>query len=80
MMLGFKRVKEDGMYNRRRMTVLLMIGSVIWAITILICDVIYEFSTTEILAYLGFVTTLAGIPTWGYIKACSDEDKENEDQ
>lgn len=78
-MLGFVKKADDKLFNRRRMSVVLIVGAVLWAITILICDVIYEFNSAEILAYLGFVTALAGLPTWGYLKACSHEDKEDDE-
>ena len=79
-MLGFKQKTEDKLFNRRRMSVALIVGAVIWAITILILDVKYGFDASEIMAYLGFVTALAGLPTWGYLKACSHGDKNDSDE
>ncbi len=78
-MLGFKQKKEDKLFNRRRMSVMLIIGAIIWAITILILDVKYGFNASEILAYLGFITALAGLPTWGYLNACSHGDEDEHD-
>ena len=78
-MFGFTKKEDDKLFNRRRLSIMLIIGSIIWAITILVCDVIFKFSASEITVYLGFVTALAGLPTWGYLKACTHDDKETDD-
>ncbi len=81
-MLGFKFVNDDKFYNRRRLALFSLAYAVVWGFVILAVDVAFEFDTAKVVAYLGFVATVCGLPTWEYLKAAAKDDKkigENKD-
>ena len=74
--LEFKRVEEDKFYNRRKLAVFSLAYAVVWGFIILFVDVVFNLDTGKTVAYLGFVATVCGLPTWGYLNAASKDDEE----
>jgi len=72
-MLGFKRVKEDPLYNRRRFMIISFCYAVIWGFVILTCDLIWGFDVAKVTVYLGFISTLSGAGLFAYFKQCSKD-------
>ena len=73
-MFGFKHISDDKFYNRRRLAVFTTIYAVLWGFVILWATIKYDFDTPKVLAFLGFVTTVAGLPVWGYLRASQKDD------
>lgn len=73
---------DDKFYNRRLLTYLGIIFSVVWSIAILLIDIWFRyndgegFPTAKIIAYLGVPSTLAGLQYWRYAKACEKDDQQ----
>jgi len=81
-MFGFKHITDDKFYNRRRLAVFTTIYAVFWGGIVLFCDVKWGLDVAKVIAYLGFVSTVAGLPVWGYLKASQKDDvnaKSNDD-
>lgn len=75
-MFGFKHITDDKFYNRRRLAVLVTFYAVAWGFIILVCDMKWGMDAAKVAVYLGFVSTVAGLPVLGYLKA-SQKDDEN---
>lgn len=73
-MLGFKHISDDKFYNRRRLAIFTTIYAVTWGFIVLICDVKWGLDVAKVIAYLGFVSTVAGLPIWGYLRASQKND------
>lgn len=73
-MFGFKHITDDKFYNRRRLAVFTTIYAVVWGGIVLACDTKWGMDTAKVVAYLGFVSTVAGLPIWGYLKASQKDD------
>jgi hypothetical protein len=73
-MLGFKHISDDRFYNRRRLAVFVTIYAVLWGGIVLFCDVAWGLDAAKVVAYLGFVSTVAGLPVWGYLRASQKDD------
>lgn len=78
-LLGFKKDKEDIFYNRRRLAVMCVLYSIFWGFTVLITDIIFNIESAKVIAYLGFVSTVGGLPIWQYLKAAAKEKEENKE-
>jgi hypothetical protein len=72
-MLGFKQVKDDPLYNRRRFMVISFCYAVLWGFVILICDIIRGFDVSKVVAYLGFISTLSGAGLFAYFKQAAKD-------
>lgn len=75
-MFGFKHISDDKFYNRRRLAILVTVYAVVWGAIVLFCDMKWGMDAAKVVAYLGFVSTVAGLPVWGYLRA-SQKDDEN---
>lgn len=75
-MFGFKSITDDKFYNRRRLAVLVTFYAVVWGFVILACDMRWGMDAAKVAIYLGFVSTIAGLPVLGYIKASAVADIE----
>ena len=75
-MMGFKHITDDKFYNRRRLAVLVTFYAVFWGFIILFCDMKWGMDSAKVAIYLGFVSTIAGLPVLGYIKASAAADIE----
>lgn len=73
-MFGFKHISDDRFYNRRRLAVFTTIYAIVWGFVILFCDVKWGMDVAKVVAYLGFVSTVAGLPIWGYLRASQKDD------
>lgn len=73
-MLGFKHITDDKFYNRRRLAVIVTLYAVFWGFVILFCDMKWGMDAAKVGIYLGFVTTVAGLPIWGYLRASQKDD------
>jgi hypothetical protein len=71
---GFKHISDDRFYNRRRLAVFTTIYAIVWGFVILFCDVKWGMDVAKVVAYLGFVSTVAGLPIWGYLRASQKDD------
>ena len=78
-MLGFKKVEGDGLYNRRRIFIFMLLYAIVWGFVILTVATYYELDTPKIVAYLGFVATVGGLPVWQYLKAASAPQERDKD-
>ena len=79
-MFGFKHISDDRFYNRRRLAVFTTIYAVFCGFVVIACDMKWGMDTTKVVAYLGFVTTVAGLPVWGYLRASQKDDNEKTKQ
>lgn len=75
-MMGFKHITDDKFYNRRRLAVLVTFYAVFWGFLILASDMRWGMDAAKVAIYLGFVSTIAGLPVLGYIKASAAADIE----
>lgn len=78
-MIGFHCKHDDRFYNRRRLAVLSLAYAVIWGFIILAVDLVTGFETSKVIAYLGFVATVCGLPTWQYLRAAAKDDPRGKD-
>lgn len=76
-MFGFKRDKKDKFFNRRRLAVFSILYSVVWGYTILIIDVLFDLESEKVGLYLAFIGTVGALPTWQYLKAVFERDKQD---
>lgn len=76
-MMGFKHSNDDKFYNRRRLAVFSLAYAVIWGFIILLIDSFTAMETAKVIAYLGFVATVCGLPTWEYLKASAKDDEKD---
>jgi len=74
-MLGFKHVKDDPLYNRRRWMVIMTLYAVAWGFVILTCDLIWGFDVAKVTVYLGFISTLSSAGLFAYFKQAAKGDK-----
>lgn len=72
--MGFKCDTADKFYNRRRLAVASLAYAVIWGFIILAVDYFARMETSKVVAYLGFVATVCGLPTWQYLSAAAKDD------
>lgn len=56
------------------MAVLCFLFFVCWGIAILVCTIIFDFETSKVSAFLGFVGILSGTGILGYLHASSKDD------
>lgn len=72
--MGFKHITDDKFYNRRRLAVIVTAYAVFWGFIILFCDMKWGMDAAKVGIYLGFVSTVAGLPIWGYLRASQKDD------
>jgi len=73
-MLGFGKNENDTMHNRRLLAVFCFIFFVLWGLLILTCTILFEFETSKVSAFLGFIGIISGTGIFGYLHASSKED------
>lgn len=73
-MLGFGKNENDGMHNRRLIAVLCLLYFMFWGFLILACTILFDFETSKVSAFLGFIGILSGTGIFGYLHAASKDD------
>lgn len=79
MIAGFKHKPADTMHNRRHMAVLCLLFFILWGFVILICTILFDFETSKVVAFLGFIATMSGTGIIGYLHASHKDDQNGED-
>jgi len=74
-MLGFRKVQDDNLYNRRRLAIFGFIFAVTWCYLILGIDFYLDMKleTPKLSVYLGVPAIICGLPIWQYFKAAGEE-------
>lgn len=73
--LGFKHVKDDPLYNRRRWMVVLFVWAVFWGFLIWGSYMFGGMNIGAVSVFLGYVATISALPTWSYVHGASKGDK-----
>ena len=73
-MLGFGQNHNDNLHNRRLLAVFCFMFFVFWGLLILYCTILFNFETSKVSAFLGFIGIISGTGIFGYLHASSKDD------
>lgn len=73
--MGFKYDPNDNLFNRRKFAVLGTVYMIIWGVAILVCKIKYNLDTSDVVAFLGYTTTVTSAPVVAYLLAANKADR-----
>lgn len=77
-LLGFKKVEDDPIYNRRRFMAMAFLFAVWWGFAVLLCRIFGWIDNTATGLLLGYIATLSGAGIFTYFQGAKKEDNKRD--